>query len=166
MDNERTDDVQGITAELISTPKPIALAFYRARTALRIQVLFPNVKPGDRYPQTGGFMFTFAESAGGDNKYDWSKEGSVSFFLSAAEVGGFVNAVETAGGLNVYHDPDKGRANEGTRVKTMSLVASNDSYWLNIGMRDRRFGIKLEAADQRQLALMLGHSLRLCYGWY
>lgn len=154
-----------VTAELVTT-KPIALAFYRARSAVRINIWFPVTKPGERYPSLGGFMFTFAESAGGDNKYDWSKEGSVSFFLSAAEVGGFVDAVEQRAALSVYHDPDKGKPNEGTRAKSLSLVANDQGYWLNMGMRDKRIGIKLLPADERQIALLLGHSLRLCYGWY
>jgi len=161
-EEEARETIEEIAGTLISTPPPMTLAFYRTKTALRIKLIYPNVRPGDKYPQLGGYMFTFAESATEGSKFGWDKDQAISFFMSATEVGGFVNAVETGTKLDIFHDPDKGKSNEGSRSKSLSL----NSGFLNMSTKERKIGIKISPADERQLALMLGHSLRLCYGWF
>jgi len=164
MDPNETGQEEILTGELMTTNLigPMSLAFYRTKTALRIKLIYPNIREGEKYPQLGGFMFTFAEAAAEGSKFGWDKDQAINFFMSATEVGGFVNALETGSKIDIFHDPDKGRANEGTRTKTLSINAG----FLNMGMKERKIGIKISPADERQLAIMLGHSMRLCYGWF
>ena len=89
--------------------------------SLKLPVLSDNLKE-----QKSGVVFVNACSSNGPNKYDWSNK--FVFALGLTDLGKIIRffvAGKAKESLKLYHDPDKGKQNEGTRGKTMSFYTQD-----------------------------------------
>jgi hypothetical protein len=82
----------------------------------------PPVLSDDFRKEREGIIFVNAASATTSDVYDWSNK--FVFALGLTDLGKILHFFISAGAgdsASLYHDPDKGKENEGTKVKTMSF---------------------------------------------
>lgn len=139
------------------------LAFYKKSACLHIQ-LMPVEKDTKGFPKIGGFMMSFARAAHeGSTKYDW--DNAVHFMLAAHEVPKLARMLHSENGPKLYHDPDKGGKNEGTRAKSLYAGHENGKVFLNIASGENRVSIIVEPEEIELMTTLMTSTLKECYGW-
>ena len=121
---------------------------------------------GNAY-DAGGFMIEMANSLPNEQRrYDW--QNSARFFISANEAMKFCKLLKSADkNSSIYHDPDKGSANEGTRAKTLSVEEFEGKKFLKIYMPSQKksFRISLDESEEDTMITLIRESLTKVYGW-
>lgn len=88
-----------------------------------IQFSFKPPVLSDNYKdEKEGVIFVNAASSTASDVYDWSNK--FVFALGLTDIGKILSFFVSAGAgdsQSLYHDPDKGKENEGSKVKTMSF---------------------------------------------
>lgn len=136
---------------------------YKNRAGLRLK-LAPAKPNANGWPEPGGYFLTVAESVNGANsKYDWDND--ICIFISAEEAMNFVQMLTVDHTIKIYHDPDKGKQNEGTRSKSIYVGVDDKKIFLNIQQGQRKIGIILSASEIETIAVLIRGSLCKAMGW-
>ncbi|CAI5994276.1 unnamed protein product [Closterium sp. NIES-64] len=116
---------------------------YKGKGALS----FVPIAPKFRVTQTGAYALTregsvllnFANAIG-TRKYDWDNKQN--FSLSVAEIGS-VLGLNPEDKLDFYHDPSKGRSEEGQVQKVLRIQPFNDftGFYFSLNVKDARRGV-------------------------
>jgi hypothetical protein len=140
-----------------------ALQFYRSSTALRIRIMPATFKDGNDYPDIGGYMFTFGKKTDDGAGFDW--QNAIYFMLSGNEVGEFLTLLESSQGGSIYHDPDKGKPDEGKRAKSLSVGVQGSSKFLNISSNGVKIGVSIGVGDITQIKFLMLNTIGKTFGW-
>lgn len=139
-------------------------AVYKGGAAMNFKV----IKPSWEYRADGALalkdagvvLLEFAPAqqgsgtAPGERRYDWDNKTNIA--LSPAELGDLIDIVGGGGaGKNIYHDPNKGRAGEGTEGKSLSMNPGTrgvKEVYLNLmhkvrGQPDKKVSVSLSAGE-------------------
>ena len=147
------------------------LAVYKEHAALNIQFA-PARKNYAGYPEPGGFMLAFAKATGNTSgaKYDW--ENAIKMFLNVNETTTFIRMLKeelkegSFGSVRIYHDPDKGQPNEGTRAKKLSVGAARDNgKFLNMECSGTKVSVVLGVDEITYISAALSQAIPGCLGW-
>jgi len=130
------DDATGVTPAANS--KAYAkFSVYKGKAAMQMSLIGPTWRTtasGSVYIEREGVIFMeFASVAGGgaggqgfgERLYDWSSK--VVFALKPTEAGYLLDKDLTMKGFELFHDPDKGRENEGQMRKTFTVKQNPDA---------------------------------------
>lgn len=143
--------------------KITSLQLYRSKTALRIKIMPAEVKEGKDYPDIGGYMFSFASKSDNGDHFDWNN--AIHFMLSGNEVGEFLYLMESESGGSIYHDPDKGKADEGSRAKQLSIASANNTRFINISANRTKIGVSISNGDVIQIKFLMLNTIGKTFGW-
>lgn len=139
-------------------------AVYKGSAAMNFKVIKPNweyrADGALAMKDAGVALLEFAPaqagsgSAPGERRYDWDNKTNIA--LSPAELGDLIDIVGGGGaGKNIYHDPNKGRAGEGTEGKSLSINPGTrgvKEVYLNLmhkvrGQPDKKVSVSLSAGE-------------------
>ncbi|KAL3152070.1 hypothetical protein ABBQ32_001178 [Trebouxia sp. C0010 RCD-2024] len=140
-------------------------AVYKGSAALNFKV----IKPSWEYRADGALalkdagvaLLEFAPAqqgsgtAPGERRYDWENKSNIA--LSSAELGDLIDIISGGPGKMIYHDPNKGRAGEGTEGKSLGINPGNKNVkevYLNLshkvrGQPDKKVAVSLSAGEMR-----------------
>ena len=149
--------------------KPFSASYsvYKTQAAMSLKLIEAKVNEKGSAYEAGGFMIEMASSLPNEQrKYDWSN--SARFFISANEAMKFCKLIKVADkDSSIYHDPDKGSANEGTRAKTLSAEVYEGKKFLKLYMPSQKksFRISLDESEEDTMITLIRESLTKVYGW-
>jgi len=116
---------------------PAPYTFYKKSAALRISPIMPKAIENGDYTNTepGAVLIELAKGVG-QRKYDW--EHKITLALNQLELGGILAEYGLKKQeLKFYHDPNKGKNNEGQEGKTYTMKRT-DSKGHAIGLYHKR----------------------------
>ena len=143
--------------------QPIPIMIFKNRGAMQVS-FSPASKDDNGYDKPGGVFIRMMDSDGsGGKKYNW--DSGTSIFLAANELGLLLSFFKNRKGT-IYHDPDKGKANEGTRSKSLNISeGQNGTLFVNMNVKDKKHSVSLTPGEIIQLEVMIGTALSKAYNW-
>lgn len=148
----------------------VPYTIYKGKGALSIRPIHPQFRPttgGMKLHKEGSLMLEFAPSIG-TRQYDWEKKQI--FSLSVAEMGILV-ALSADEKASFFHDPHKGRVDEGRVRKTLAVDPSPDGFYFNFSIKDdirgiqERLGVPIQKAEFAVLKNVMNYIMPCLMGW-
>ncbi len=161
----------------MDTPKvqsPADFIIYKGGAAFQVSlkpgtpIIIDSNKSKDPYLGTNkGCIFVVGANSLGERKYDWKNK--VTMALSEHEVAKVMDGLK-GNNQKFYHDPDKGRANEGQRAKTMNIDFANGKLFIHMsekvrGEVNKIKAIPIEKEEASGLHTLLQTAIPRILGW-
>ena len=121
---------------------------------------------GRRKPE--GAVFVEAAQTVGPNKYDWDNK--ITFALGANDIGNVLTGFNM-GKFDIYHDPDAGTPQKGTRPKRLAMESGEVQGTFFLRLSEKRgdvfynVSVPLAPHEARTLVTLLTAALPRIMGW-
>ena len=120
----------------------------------------------DWKPRTG-VIFMEITSATAPNVYDWDNK--ITLALNTDDMAQLLNALTFVGEAKIYHDPDKGKPNEGSRGKTLNLkvIEREKGCLISCSSKDgnKKHSVPLTFEQATQLRVLLNRAISEAFAW-
>lgn len=147
---------------------------YKGKAALTVQPRPPAFVPlesgGMKISREGSIVLQFAPAAG-VREYDWNKKQV--FSLSVAEIGSLIS-LEARGSCEFFHDPNKGRSDEGKVKKTLRVepLPDGSGHFFSLSVQNKLLNVNeniyipISKAELAVLVSAFNFILPYLLGWH